>query len=107
MHQYMTIEMPDGSLWAVPVDIIANNRAEYFADKYGYNVSRSLIRDTIPLFESNEEEIRMWAEGHMCWSDFKEDMILLSGEVDYEKGLLEGPKKFVKTEKDLELLVRK
>jgi hypothetical protein len=31
----LRITMPDTSVWAVPVSIIATNRAEYYAKKFG------------------------------------------------------------------------
>ena len=64
----LVITMPDGD-WAVPVSIIANDRAEYYAPDYGDDVARSLAEDTGPLFASDDEAIREWASNDMNWSD--------------------------------------
>lgn len=69
MHDLMTVELPDGSVWGVPVEIIAKHRAEHYASEFGGGVERSLAEDTIPLFESDEYEIHDWV-AQMIWSDF-------------------------------------
>ena len=69
MHKYMTCQMQDGSVWAVPVDIIARNRAKHYAKEFGGDVERSLAEDTIPFFD-DDYEIEDWAVRNMNWSDF-------------------------------------
>ena len=70
MHKYMTCQMQDGSVWAVPVDVIARNRAEHYAKEFDGDVERSLAEDTIPLFDADNYEIEDWASNNMLWSDF-------------------------------------
>lgn len=65
----LTIEMPDGSKWGVPVDVIARNRAAHYAHEFGGDVERSMAEDTIPLFESDDYEVEDWAANNMNWSD--------------------------------------
>lgn len=60
MHHLMTVEMPDGGVLGVPVEMIAKHRAEHYASEFGGGVERSLAEDTIPLFESDEYEIHAW-----------------------------------------------
>jgi hypothetical protein len=67
----MTVEMPDGSKWGVPVDLIALDRAKHYADEFDGDVSRSLAEDTTPLFLESDYDIRDWAVNNMDWSDFK------------------------------------
>lgn len=69
MHKYMTCEMQDGSVWAVPVDVITRNRAEHYAKEFDSDVERSLAEDTVPFFE-NDYDIEGWAVSNMNWSDF-------------------------------------
>lgn len=67
--QYV-VTMPDGSKWAVPVEVIARNRAAYYANKeYGGDVERALHEDTMPLFALDEYEIHDWAANNMNWED--------------------------------------
>lgn len=71
MRKTMTIELPDGSKWGVPVMEIAKNRANHYKDEFGNSLERSLNEDTIPLFEGDDHEIEDWAANEMNWSDVK------------------------------------
>ena len=97
MKKYMTIKMPDGSTWAVPTKIIARNRSEYFAKEYGGDVEQCLLKDTIPLFDSDEHEIEDWAANNMDWEDFGDEKIKIADaeKVDFDAGLINGDKAFV------------
>ena len=66
----LTVTMPDGSIWAVPVLMVATNRATHYAHEFDGDVERSLAEDTLPLFESYEYEVADWAVNNMNWSDF-------------------------------------
>jgi len=61
----------DGSVYQVPVSVIALNRAENYADEFGDDVERSLAEDTIPLFKGDMYEIQDWARNNMDWDDVK------------------------------------
>ena len=97
MKKYMTIKMPDGSTWAVPTEIVARNRAEAYANEFRGDVEQSLLKDTIPLFESDQYEIQDWAENNMYWDDFGDQKVKVfdAKEIDFEEGLTNGDKKFV------------
>lgn len=69
MPKMLTVDMPDGSTWGVPVMLIARNRAEHYAKEFGGDVQRSLDEDTVPLFTESEYEIKDWAASNMNWSD--------------------------------------
>jgi len=96
MHKYMTVKMPDGSLWGVPVEIIARNRAEHYASEFGGDVERSLVEDTVPLFEGDDYTIQDWAVNNMNWSDFNGHQVKLAGapEPDFQMAWLSGEKGF-------------
>ena len=65
----LVIEMPDGSKWGVPVDVIARNRAANYAHEFNGDVERSMVEDTLPLFAASDYEIIDWASNNMNWSD--------------------------------------
>lgn len=96
MHKFMTVELPDGSLWGGPVEMIARHRAEFYAREFGGDVERSLAEDTIPLFESDDYEIQDWAVDQMDWSDFDGHQVKLKGpaDPDFNVAWLSGPKGF-------------
>lgn len=84
--------MPDGSLWDIPVIIIARNRAENYAHEFGGDVDRSLLEDTAPLFESDDFEIEDWAQNNMNWSDVKYHATVFKDAppTDYGEGWVNG-----------------
>lgn len=96
MHKYLTVKMPDGSVWGVPVEMIARNRAAHYVDEYGGDIELSLAKDTLPLFESDEYSIEDWAENNMNWSDFDGHQVKLSDAPppDFSEGLCNGEKGF-------------
>lgn len=80
--KHLYIDMPDGMTYGVPVELIARNRAEYYAHKeYDGDVAESLRDDTLPLFESNSYEIHDWAANNMDWSEVKGKAIMLTKKV--------------------------
>lgn len=91
------INMPDGSIWAVPVQLIATNRAVYYAKEFGGDISRSLAEDTLPLFRADDFEIEDWAINNMNWSDVQHAARCVSaaGDVDYQEGWVNGDKSVV------------
>ena len=94
MHKYMTVEMPDGSKWGVPVMMIAENRATRYASEFGGSIERSLAEDTIPLFEASDYEIIDWAGNNMNWADFDghQYKIAEAPKPDFQEAWMSGPK---------------
>lgn len=70
MNKLLTMALPDNSVWGVPVQKIAENRACHYASEFGGDLQRSLDEDTLPLFAESEFEISDWAVNNMNWSDF-------------------------------------
>jgi len=46
MHKYMTVKMPDGSVFGVPVEMVARNRAAHYAHEFNGDIERSLKERT-------------------------------------------------------------
>jgi len=85
--------MPDGCKYDVPVEIIARNRAKYYADyavEFGSNIKKSLENDTIPLFNDDPFEIKDWASNNMNWKDVEKFAKKVPGKVDVEIDYQEG-----------------
>lgn len=66
----LEVNQRDGSIWSVPVEFIARNRAEYYKSEFGGDVERSLAEDTWPLFEDSHYVVQDWAISNMSWEDF-------------------------------------
>lgn len=98
MKKYMTIRMPDNSVWAVPVMVIAENRAKFYADDFNGHLERSLAEDTIPLFEECPAEIQDWAGNNMNWDEVADMAVKVKTPkhpVDFQEGWANGDKGFV------------
>lgn len=65
----LTVEQKDGSVWGVPVDVIARDRAKHYASEFDGDVERSLAEDTLPLFADEPYEVQDWAANNMNWCD--------------------------------------
>lgn len=79
--KYLTVDMPDGLIYGVPVEIIARNRAEYYAKDFNGDIVESLRNDTLPLFEDNSE-IRDWASNNMNWDEVKMHAVTFAKKLD-------------------------
>jgi hypothetical protein len=94
LPRYFTVKQTDGSIWGVPFEIIARNRAEFYASEFDGDVERSLQEDTLPLFLAHPGQIADWATNQMDWSDFDGHQVQLSPPepVDFKEGWLSGEK---------------
>lgn len=96
-HLMIHVQMPDLSIWEVPVWVVAEDRAAYFAHEFGGYLPQSLEEDTVPLFLQDHSEILDWASNNMDWDQVKMYAKQLDGEieVDYQEGWINGDNKVV------------
>lgn len=99
MAKYLVVQMPDGSEWEVPVQLIAEDRAVRRAQ-------RDLERDGTPYQETYDEELDYglsdtdelhdWAKNNMRWSDVQETAVRIkeAPPVDYDEGWCNGDNYF-------------
>lgn len=88
LDKKLKVKMENGETWAIPVAVIARNRAEHYAEEYGGDVEKSLAEDTVPIFEAYDYEVEDWAQNNMNWSDLKEHAVLEKSRFDYQDGWL-------------------
>lgn len=91
---YMTIEMPDGSVWAMPAQLIAKSYADYY-EKHDKDYSRQQHYDTAM---EDDYILKDWAANNMHWKDLRHNAIELKrpGPTDFEEGLCNGDKEIVR-----------
>lgn len=90
MKEYLTVRMPDNSLWAIPTRLIAENKAAYFAYQFDNDFDKSL-QDVLSSFEVFSSEIWDWAQDNMNWSDFEGHRVLIENPcTDYDKAWAKG-----------------
>ncbi len=88
------VEMPDGSIWEVPVQIIADSRDEYYSSDQ---------EDTIGSIRAGDltnYEITDWAGNNMNWEDvsgFAIEVPRKTKAVDWNEGWSNGEKKIIGT----------
>jgi len=93
-QKMLHVTMPDGSVWGVPVSVIAHDRAKYYASEFEGDITQSLNEDTLPLFEESPYEVQDWACNNMNWSDVATHakQITPAPPVDMEEGWANGEK---------------
>lgn len=94
--KYLRVNMPDYSKWDVPVSVIAQNRAECYANEFDGDVQKSLDEDTMPLFDADHYEIEDWAANNMNWSDVERVATMaVQPEIDFQEGWVNGGKEVI------------
>lgn len=69
-EKYLYVTMPDGVEWEIPVSVIAQNRAKYYADQEGDGGNNEAVyREEYEHTLKNDYEIIDWAENNMDWND--------------------------------------
>ncbi len=74
-NKYVLFDSADGFTYGVPVMFFAEKRAYRYCDEFEQDMGRSMIEDTLPLFESNPSEIIDFAKGNFNWDDVKNHAI--------------------------------
>lgn len=74
-NKYVLFDSVDGFTYGVPVMFFAEKRAYRYWNEFDQDVGRSMIEDTLPLFESNPSEIIDYAKGNFNWDDVKSQAI--------------------------------
>lgn len=98
IEKYLQVTMPDGSKWRVPVKIIAEDAAEYYAETDEYNGDLKAARKMVQeLFDSDDYEIEDWAANNMNWKDVKSyaACVVTPPEVDFQEGWVNGDKEII------------
>jgi hypothetical protein len=89
MSKQIRVTMPDGSVWAVPAELVASDRFDYYSKAKG-EASGSEYAYTL----ENNDVLLSWASNNMNWSDVAHAAIQIRpGDVDYQEGWLNGPKR--------------
>lgn len=101
LEKKLHVTMPDNSVWAVPVSIIAVHHAKYYSALDGVSFTQSLDENTTPLFTHDHFEIEDWAANNMNWSDVRPHAICVKqGNIDFDEGWANGEKDIVGANND-------
>ena len=80
----LRVTMPDGSMWEVPLEAIAEHRADYFAARRSGN-RMSLIQQAM----KKPGILKEWAQNEMDWDHVKSVAVQVK-RPDHESMLQEG-----------------
>lgn len=88
--------MPDGSTWHVPVHLIADDRAHYYAEKED---GEKTYHEEYQFTLENDDELIDWATNNMDWADVEKFASLVSRpKVDYQEGWINGEHEVVEVD---------
>ena len=68
LDSYVKYRCEDGSVWAVPVSVVVENRSTYYSNLDGIRPEEAL-EDTEVLFQDCDDSIVDWIENNMNWDD--------------------------------------
>lgn len=71
LDKLYVITLANGDRWAVPVRVIAENRAAYFAEEDGLSREEALGETEREFMFDDGYEIKDWAASNMNWEDVK------------------------------------
>lgn len=83
------VEMPDGTVWSVPANVVAENAATH------YSKSGDDFDEEFRIILENDYELLDWASGNMDWSDVEKHahrIYSVEPDVDYQDGWVNGNK---------------
>lgn len=92
------IQMPDGSVWGVPAQIIAHNKATYYSNKENQPPLRrlELYDNELQAALENNADLLDWAANNMNWAHVEPHARCVShADCDYQEGWVNGAKKVV------------
>lgn len=102
MKKYLRVKMPDGSVYDIPAEIIANHRANYFennsAEKLTYHSSSvrpRIYRQEKEFAISNDHILIKWAETRMQWKELEPFAVKVDSDVNYEEAWPRAEKQII------------
>ena len=101
MEKLYVVTMSDGSKWGVPAEIIAKNKAEYYAKNDRGTSYEEEYGAMMQWFDENDYEFADWAKNNMDWDYVKDFAVRLPGEdndVDWQDGWVNGEYEYVTKE---------
>jgi len=102
VKKYLRVQMPDGTMYDIPAEVIAEHRAGYFennsAEKLTYHASsvKPRLYHAEKEFALNNDDILIeWAETKMEWKDIEPYAKKVKKEGGYEKEWRTAEKKVI------------
>lgn len=96
--KFIRVTMSDSSKWDVAATVVADNRAEYYADKEGGGLDQ--YNEEFKYAMENDDELIDWATGNMDWDDVRKlaKRVTTAAELDFNAEWINGDKEVVDIE---------
>lgn len=97
MTRVLEVTMPDGSVWAVPADLVAEPRAKYYAEhdaREGADYDNVYARE----LRTSASNLIDWAQNNMDWEEVQPNATMIAApdsHVDYQEGWINGEMRVV------------
>lgn len=98
MTKEIHVTMPDGSVWAVDANLVAEPRARYYAEvdaRTGANFDEVYAHE---MATQDAEDLIDWAHNNMNWEDVQANARLVvtpDSHVDYQEGWVNGEMRLI------------
>jgi hypothetical protein len=97
----LKVRFSNGDLFVVPGRIIAENRANYYANLDGYDLNSNEWEAEVITALNDELEIEDWAANEMNWSELEPYAVQIdTGEFDYDDEWSDADIEFIDTCQD-------
>lgn len=92
------IIFPNTEIWEIPVNIIIENRANYYVSIDGFEIGGEEWQNEFDEFINDEFEIKDWIRNNMLWEDLRPHASRIENydEYDYEVNMSEAKFNIVK-----------
>ena len=77
MNKYYIVQMSNGDKYGIPPQVIAKNRADYYANIDPGITWQEEYDAMMQWFDQEDYEFADWAKGNMDWSDVAEYAVLM------------------------------
>lgn len=90
------VKMLDGTVWAVPAEVVAKDSAKYYSGLDGGGTFDQETAQTL----MDDDELLDWASNNMDWSDVEKHarcIVRSDLNIDYQEGWVNGDKTVERT----------
>ena len=105
MTKFIHVTMPDRLVWRVPAQVVADDRARYYAERQQGALNWVEIYDKeYETTLQDDDELLDWAANNMNWTDVVDQAMLVPQTtqkltpLEWQEGWVNGPKQIIEEE---------
>lgn len=98
----LEVKMSDTETWYVPISLIAENRAKYYAEldsSRGDGDYKEVLQKEYQYAIGDDDELLDWAANNMDWDDVEREAfkVTITPKIDYQKQWVNGKKRIIRS----------